>query len=205
MRYRTRTYYTDAQKALMWERWKQGWTLHQIAHLFNRAHTSVQWILSRTGGIRPPTRTRCATALTLAEREAISRAMAAGHSVRSIAAQIRRAPSTISRELRKNGGRKSYRASEADRAAWDRALRPKCCKLAEDRALAKLVTEKLRLLWSAEQIAGWLKSVHPQDESWPDRCVDRLNPPPEAAVDPCPLLGGRSWRLSKALRFRDRP
>ena len=64
MRYRTRTYYTDAQKAVMWERWKQGWTLHQIAHLFNRAHTSVQGILSRTGGIRPPTRTRCATALT---------------------------------------------------------------------------------------------------------------------------------------------
>jgi len=74
MRYRTGTYYTDAQKALMWERWKQGWTLHQIAHLFNRAHTPVQGILSRTGGIRPPTRARCATALTLAEREEISRA-----------------------------------------------------------------------------------------------------------------------------------
>ena len=165
MKHRTRIYYSDAQKAVMWERWKQGWTLHQIAHLFNRAHTSVQGILSRTGGIRPPTRARCATALTLAEREEISRAMAEGQSIRSIAAQLGRAPSTVSRELRRNGGRAAYRASEADRAAWDRALRPKCCKLAGDRALAKLVTDKLRLLWSPEQIAGWLKSVHPHDES----------------------------------------
>src|SRR5215831_3869270 len=119
MRYRTRTYYTDAQKALMWERWKQGWTLHQIAHLFNRGHTSVQGILRRTGGIRPPTRARCPAALTLAEREEISRAMAEGQSIRSIAAELGRAPSTVSRELRRNGGRAAYRASEADRAAWD--------------------------------------------------------------------------------------
>src|SRR4030095_9076984 len=119
MRYGTRIYYTDAQKAVMWERWKQGWTLHQIAHLFNRAHTSVQGILSRTGGIRPPARTRCATALTLAEREEISRAMAEGQSIRSIAAQLERAPSTVSRELRRNGGEAAaYRASEADGAAW---------------------------------------------------------------------------------------
>lgn len=165
MKHRTRIYYTDAQKAVMWERWRQGWTLHQIAQLFDRAHTSVQGILSRTGGIRPPARVRCSTALTLAEREEISRAMAEGQSIRSIAAQLGRAPSTVSRELSRNGGRAEYRASEADRAAWDRALRPKCCKLAEDRALAKLVTEKLRLLWSPEQIAGWLKSVHPYDES----------------------------------------
>src|SRR5262252_2096972 len=104
MRYRTRTYCTDAQKALMWERWKQGWTLHQIAHLFNRGHGSVHGILSRTGGIRPPTRTRCATALTLAEREEISRAMAKGQSIRSIAARRCRAPSTVSREISRNGG-----------------------------------------------------------------------------------------------------
>jgi len=165
MKHRTRIYYSDAQKALMWERWKQGWTLHQIAHLFNRAHTSVRGILSRTGGIRPPPRTRCARTLTLAEREEISRAMAEGQSIRSIAVQLGRAPSTVSRELRRNGGRAEYRASEADLAAWDRALRPKCCKLVENRALAKLVTEKLRLLWSPEQIAGWLKSVHSHDES----------------------------------------
>ena len=78
MKYRTRTYYTDGQKALMWERWRQGWTLHQIAHLFNRAHTSVRGVLAQTGGIRPPPRSRCALALTLAEREEISRAVAEG-------------------------------------------------------------------------------------------------------------------------------
>jgi len=104
-------------------------------------------------------------ALTPAEREEISRAMAEGQSIRSIAAQLERAPSTVSRELRRNGGSAVYRASEADSAAWERALRPKCCKLAKDRALAQIVTDKLRLLWSPEQIAGWLKNAHPHDES----------------------------------------
>ena len=136
MRYRTRTYYTDGQKALMWERWKEGWTLHQIAHLFNRAHTSVRGVLAQTGRIRPPQRSRSAIALTLAEREEISRAVAEGQSIRSISsARLGRAPSTVSREIRRNGGQADYRATEADHAAWDRALRPKRCKLAEDRAL----------------------------------------------------------------------
>jgi transposase, IS30 family len=165
MRYRTRTYYTVAQKALMWERWKQGWTLHQIAQLFDRAHTSVRGVLAQNGGFRPPRRSRSAVALTLPEREEISRAMAEGRSIRFIAAQLGRAPSTVSRELRRNGGRAAYRASDADQAAWERALRSKCCKLVKDRALAKVVTDKLRLLWSPEQIAGWLKSAHPHDES----------------------------------------
>ena len=163
MKYRTRTYYTDAQKALMWERWKQGWTLHQIGQLFNRAHTSVQGILSRTGGFRPPQRSRSKIALTLAEREEISRAVAEGRSVRSIAARLDRAPSTVSREIKRNGGRANYRAAEADDAAWNRALRPKACKLREDRALARTVADKLRLLWSPEQIAGWLKHTYPRE------------------------------------------
>jgi IS30 family transposase len=163
MKYRTRTYYTDSQKALMWERWKQGWTLHQIGQLFNRAHTSVQGILSRTGGFRPPQRSRSKIALTLAEREEISRAVAEGQSVRSIAARLDRAPSTVSREIKRNGGRANYRAAEADDAAWNRALRPKVCKLTEDRALARTVADKLRLLWSPEQIAGWLKHTYPRE------------------------------------------
>jgi len=165
MKYRTRTSYTDAQKALMWERWKQGWTLHQIGQLFNRAHTSVQGILSRTGGFRPPQRSRSKIALTLAEREEISRAVAEGQSVRSIAARLDRAPSTVSREIKRNGDRANYRAAEEDDAAWNRALRPKACKLSEDRALARTVADKLRLLWSPEQIAGWLKHTYPRDES----------------------------------------
>jgi len=166
MKRRTRTHYTDAQKALMWERWKEGWTLHQIAQLFNRAHTSVQNILLRTGGIRPPLRRRCPRSLTLAEREEISRGLAEGRSVRSVALQLGRAPSTVSREIKRNGGSSDYRATEADDAAWDRALRPKLCKLVEDRDLARVVTDKLRLLWSPEQIAGWLKHTYPSDETW---------------------------------------
>ena len=165
MKYRTRTYYTDAQKALMWERWKEGWSLQQIAQLFNRAHTSVQKILSRTGGIRPAARSRCATALTLTEREEISRAMVEGQSIRSVAARLGRAPSTVSREIKRNGGQSDYRAIDADSAAWDRALRPKHCKLVENLALARIVTDKLRLLWSPEQVAGWLKHTYPRDES----------------------------------------
>ena len=161
MKYRTRIYYTDAQKAVMWERWKEGWTLQQIGHLFDRAHTSVQKILGRTGGIRPAQRRRPARALTLTEREEISRSMAEGGSIRSIAARLCRAPSTVSREIRRNGGQAQYRAVEADGVAWDRALRPKCCKLARNRALAQIVADKLRLLWSPEQIAGWLKQALP--------------------------------------------
>src|SRR6478672_8640311 len=130
MKYRRRTYYTDAQKALMWERWKQGWTLHQIAQLFNRAHTSVQGILSRTGGFRPPQRSRSKIALTLAEREEISRAVAEGQSVRSIAARLDRAPSTMSREIKRNGGWANYRAAEADDAAWNQHFVPRPANLA---------------------------------------------------------------------------
>jgi IS30 family transposase len=104
MKYRTRTFYTDSQKALMWERWKEGATLHQIAKLFDRAHTSVQQILGTSGGIRPVERRRAEVALTLAEREEISRAVVAGRSIRTIAALLGRAASTISREIKRNGG-----------------------------------------------------------------------------------------------------
>jgi len=165
MKYRTRTYYTSSQKALMWERWKEGWTLHQIGHLFDRAHTSVHKILAETGGFRPPQRRRNAKALTLAEREEVSRFLAEGWSLRWIASKLGRAPSTISREMARNGGRDTYRAVQAEDAAWDRARRSKPCKLVENRSLAKIVSDKLRLLWSPEQIAGWLKHTYPSDQS----------------------------------------
>jgi IS30 family transposase len=165
MKYRTRIYYTESQKALMWERWKEGWTLHQIGHLFDRAHTSVHKILAETGGFRPPQRRRDAKALTLAEREEVSRFLAEGWSLRWIASKLGRAPSTISREMARNGGRDTYRAVQAEDAAWDRARRSKPCKLVENRSLAKIVSDKLRLLWSPEQIAGWLKHTYPSDQS----------------------------------------
>ena len=161
MKYRTRTYYTEEQKSLMWDRWQKGDSLQQIAQLFDRNHSSVQRILAETGGIRPRQRRRSRLALTLAEREEISRAMVGGQTIRAIATQLGRAPSTISREIKRNGGQDDYRASQADEAAWDRAHRPKTCKLVENRALARVVTGKLQMQWSPEQIAGWLKRTYP--------------------------------------------
>ncbi len=166
MEYRPRIYYTEAQKALMWDRWQQGDSLETIARLFERRHSSVQRILQESGGIRPPQRERSRLALTLSEREEISRGVVSGCSLRSIAVSLGRAPSTVSREIRRNGGRRGYRASQADQAARDRARRPKSCRLVQNRALARIVAEKLQLEWSPEQIAGWLKRRFPHDENY---------------------------------------
>ena len=165
MKYRKRIYYTEAQRALMWDRWQQGDSLHDIARLFDRHHPSIQRILAESGGIRPPPRRRSERALSLSEREEISRGVVTGHSVRSIARSLGRAPSTVSRELGRNGGRRRYRASRADQAAWDRARRPKVCKLALNRGLAGRVAAKLKLQWSPEEIGGWLKRSYPDDEA----------------------------------------
>jgi IS30 family transposase len=165
MKYRPRIYYTEEQKALMWDRWQKGDSLHQIAQLFDRHHTSVRRILAESGGIRPAPRRRSSRSLTLAEREEISRGLASYRSLRAIALQLGRAPSTISREVNRNGGLTHYRASQADQAAWDRACRPKTCKLVANRALARIVARKLQLEWAPEQIAGWLKHTYPDDES----------------------------------------
>jgi IS30 family transposase len=164
MKQRPRIYYSEAQKALMWERWKRGESLQQIAQLFDRNHSSIQRILAETGGIRPAQRRRSQLALTLAEREEISRSLAVGRTIRSIAVWLKRAPSTISREVSRNGGQEGYRASCADSAAWSRAQRPKTCKLVDNLALARMVADKLQLQWSPEQIAGWLKQTHPGNE-----------------------------------------
>jgi len=164
MKYPKRIYYTEADKSLMWDRWQRGESLNSIARHFGRSHSSIQGILSRTGGIRPPTRTRSSRSLTLSEREEISRGLATGRSLRSIALRLGRAPSTISRELNRNGGLDSYRAHTAEQAAWDRARRPKHCKLAENRPLAMTVAELLQQQWSPWQIAGRLKRLYPHNE-----------------------------------------
>ncbi|WP_115690167.1 IS30 family transposase [Cupriavidus taiwanensis] len=160
MKQRRRTYYTETQKALMWEWWRKGDTLAQIARLFDRYHSSIQGILAKTGGIQPAQRHRSRLALTLAEREEISGAVVAGQSIRSVATRLGRAPSTISREVRRNGGRQGYLANQADQLAWERARRPKACKFVKNRTLAQVVASKLRLQWSPEQIGGWLKHVY---------------------------------------------
>ena len=166
MKYRQRIYYTESQKVLMWARWQKGDSLHAIARLFDRGHSSVQRILGEAGGIRPAQRSRSRLTLTLSEREEISRGVVAGHSRRSIAESLGRAPSTVSREIRRNGGPRRYRASQADQAAWDRARRPKRCKLVENRALARVVASKLKLHWSPDQVTGWLKRTYPDDENY---------------------------------------
>src|SRR5512135_1018969 len=165
MKQRPRIYYSASQRALMWEHWRKGETLHQIARLFDRYHSSVHRILAQSGGIRPAERHRSNSALTLIEREEISRGIVECRSTRAIAAALGRAPSTISREIRRNGGPQGYRASQADQAAWDRGCRPKVCKLVQNRELAQLVASKLRLEWSPEQVAGWLKRSNPDDEA----------------------------------------
>ncbi len=165
MKRRARIYYSEADKVLMWDRWQKGDSLASIARGFDRHHSSVESILKRTGGIRPPRRQRSRLALSLREREEVSRGIVAGHSLRTIAQALGRSPSTVSREVHRNDGRSEYRASTADQAAWDRALRPKRCKLVENRALARIVANKLKRLWSPEQIAGWLKRHYPEDEN----------------------------------------
>ena len=165
MKYRTRIYYTEEQKTVMWDRWQKGDSLHAIARLFDRYHTSIQGIFSAAGGVRPARRTRSSMALSISEREEISRGIASDESMRSIATRLGRAPSTISREIQRNGGDGKYRAARADKKAWERACRPKSCKLASSPWLRRAIEIKLRVNWSPEQIAGWLKREHPGDES----------------------------------------
>ncbi len=166
MKYRTRRYFTQSTKTLMWDRWQKGESLNSIARLFDTSHSAISGVFSKTGGIRPPQRRRARMALTLAEREEISRGVATGQSLRCIAASLGRAPSTISREVNRNGGRQPYRANKAEQAAWDRVHRAKTCKLMQNRALALVVAEKLQLEWSPRQIAGWLKYTYPDDENF---------------------------------------
>ena len=164
MKYRTRTFYTDKQKSEMWDRWQRGESLSSIGRRFDRASSSIFPHLALTGGIRPPRRSRSRLALSLEEREEISRGLAGDRSLRSVARDLKRAPSTISREVRRNGGRKAYRAALSDQRAWDCAKRPKACKLAFNEPLCRFIARKLRLKWSPQQIAGWLMRRHPDEE-----------------------------------------
>jgi IS30 family transposase len=164
MKYRTRTFYTDTQKSEMWDRWQRGESLSSIGRRFNRASSSIYPLLARTGGIRPPARVRSRLALSLFEREEISRGLRGEISLRSIARSLKRPASTISREVRRNGGTKDYRAASSDAAAWDRAQRPKPCKLAGNAYLCRAISAKLTRKWSPQQIAGWLMRKHPDEE-----------------------------------------
>jgi hypothetical protein len=143
MKRRTRIYYTPEQKAIIWDRYEQGDSLHDIAGMFDRYHSSVMPTIHQTGGCRPPVRKRHRLALSLDEREEISRGLVAKISIMGIADRLTRAPSTISREIKRHGGAKHYHASKADKDAWDSALRPNPCKLIECPALCKIIAEKM--------------------------------------------------------------
>src|ERR1700722_2392682 len=164
MTFRRRFKLSEQQRNDMWRRWKAGQSLHEIGRTFGKDHVSIQFMLAQYGGIAPAVRRRSLGTLTLAEREDISRGIACGSSIREIAKGLRRAVSTVSREVGRHGGRPLYRAADADQQAWDSALRPKRCLLALRGKLQEIVAGKLMLDWSPEQVCGWLKSEHPGDE-----------------------------------------
>src|SRR5512133_1638326 len=147
----------------IWARLRAGHAAKPTARALGISTSGVHGYLVRCGGIRPPTRRRAAGRLSLAEREEISRGLAAGRSLRVIAAGLGRAPSTVSREVAGHGGRRGYRAARADQLAWARARRRKVCKLATRPVLRDIVAEKLAVRWSPQQIAGWLKTTYPND------------------------------------------
>jgi IS30 family transposase len=147
----------------IWRRMRAGHSMKPTARALGLPTSTVRSYLVRCGGIMPDPRHRTERRLSLAEREEISRGLAAGRSLRVIAAELGRAPSTISREVAGNGGRPAYRATVADQGAWATATRPKRCKLAASPVLAGIVAAKLQRRWSPQQIAGWLKRTYPDD------------------------------------------
>ncbi len=159
--------FSEAERVEVWDRWQAGVANRLIGRDLGRSAGSIRAFVESWGGVRPRVRRRAERHLSLIEREEICRGVAAGGSLRSIGARIGRAPSTISRELARNGGRGRYRAHSADRAAIRRARRPKPSKLAENPQLQAMVEDKLEEWWSPEQVARWLKRSYPEDqEMW---------------------------------------
>src|SRR5258705_8081267 len=156
--------FSASEKTELWDRWQRGESLKAIGRAFGKPSSSIYFQLAPRGGIRPAPRRRSRLALTLSEREEISRGITAHQSARSMARLLGRSPSTVSREIGRNGGYDRYRAALADERAWVRTRRPKRCKLTNNPGLRQAVVRKLRLNWSPEQIAGWLKRTHPEDE-----------------------------------------
>ena len=152
-----------SDKAEIWQGWKRGQSLSEIGRALDRIPGAVFHVVAARGGVAPAPRCRSPLVLTVAEREEISRGLAAGESFSDIGAVLGRAASTISREVGRHGGRGRYRASSADACAWNQARRPKRCRLATHPALRALVAEKLAADWSPQQIAGWLRRTFPDN------------------------------------------
>ncbi len=159
-----REYSADERREL-WDRWKRGESISEIGRALDRAPGTIHSTIRQHGGVVPLERRRSRLALTVSEREEISRGVAAGESARRVAARLGRSPSTVTREIARHGGRRRYRAAEADKRAWESVRRPQACKLARNPALSDLVAAKLGEDWSPEQIAGWLKARFPLDQT----------------------------------------
>ncbi len=155
--------FSELDKTSMWDGWRAGEALSDIGRRLDRTASVIYFALKSHGGIAPRPRCRSPRALSLAEREEISRGIAAEFSIRCIAKGLGRAPSTISREIARHGGVKHYRAAVADARAQDSARRPKLCRLAKYPKLRALVAEKLACKWSPEQISGWLECAYPNE------------------------------------------
>src|SRR5215469_17588698 len=156
---------SESQLAEFWHQWRAGQSMRAIGHHLGRDRSSIHYVARCCGGIPPAPRRRSQLALSLMEREEISRGIAVGRSIRGIAEGLGRAPSTVCREVARHGGRYGYRAADADRGAWDAARRPKSCLLSGNDRLRRIVAGKLSLDWSPEQISGWLKAQYPHDQS----------------------------------------
>jgi IS30 family transposase len=152
------------QKRELWSRWKAGESLSEIGRALGKQPGSIHGVVASNGGYVPAVRRRSPRVLTISEREEISRGLAEGASLRRIAGRLHRAPSSISREVARHGGRHRYRAARAEQRAWDRARRPKPCKLAAVPRLRELVAGKLDEEWSPEQISGWLARTYPGEQ-----------------------------------------
>ena len=155
--------FTDTEKAEIWDRLEAGESMRSVALAFDRFPSAIRSLGLRTGGSRPAARKVREFGLTLAEREEISRGLAAKQSCRAIAVELGRTPSTITREVARNGGRARYRACSAERRAHHCACRPKRAKLAHHPGLRSVVEAKLALRWSPQQISSWLRDAYPGD------------------------------------------
>jgi IS30 family transposase len=156
---------SEEGKKELWKRWRAGESISDIARVLQKAPGSIHGMIEATGGFSPPERRRRRYALTLAEREEISRGLATGESLRAIARRLGRSASTVCREVEHNGGRNRYRAAKAEERSWQRARRPKRCLLTMNDGLRSLVAHKLKEHWSPQQISGWLKREYPLEEA----------------------------------------
>lgn len=201
--------FSSAQQDVIWRRWREGQSFSLIGRALGAPMQSARRFLYQSGGVRLTPQMRSERHLSGSEREEISRGGAAGESARQLAKRLGRSPSTISREIARNGGRERYRAASADAAADERGRRPKQAKLAQRPVLRALVEAKLALCWSPEQIAGWLRRQFPAEAamqiSHEAIYLSLYDPRQRQAIDRSLTQGLRSGRPIRRPKLARRP